>query len=320
MSKFSSDLARAVRREMLDPEFTARAGIGLGRGRVFWVKQEAAADYTTFVAEHPVYEDNIASVYTTIQAAINAAVTNRGDYIYVTSDGSDYDSATTITVNKNRLHVLAPQGFDGGGFGANNSVRLNATGDVPVFTISAAPCEIAGFFIKCATDQPAFTLTTGLFHIEIHHNYVGGATEDGDGLGLIYTAGYTNHCSIHDNYFDGAYAPGTTKTIAGAIVLSSASNTRNIISNNIIVTGTATTLTKAIYVGGVGTIVSGNKLFEYPDGTLTIGIQAAANVLVIDNKVAMETGNIANALAGAAADLIIMNYGTDAAGGATLLQ
>jgi len=316
--KFSDDLSRAVRHQMLDPEFIANASNG--RGRVFWVKQEAAADYTTFVAEHPAYEDGVAAVYTTIQAAIDAAVTNRGDYIYVTSDGSDYDSATTITVNKNRVHILAPQGFDGGGLGANNSVRLEATGDVPIFTVNSAPCEIAGFFMKCATDQPAITLASNLFHIEIHHNYVGGATEDGDGLGLIYTAGFTNHASIHDNYFDGAYAPGTTKTIAGAIILSGDSNTRNIIANNIIITGKATTLTTALYAGGTGTIVKDNILFENVDGTLSEGIKVDATTLCIGNRVAMETANIANALVGCAADLMIMNYGTDAAGGETILQ
>lgn len=313
---FASKLAQAVREIMLDPEFLSRMN---NTGRIFWVKQEAASDYTTFVAEHPAYSDGVAAVYTGVQAAIDASVTNRGDYIRVTSDGSDYDSATTITVNKARLHIVAEQNFDHGGFGARNEVRLHATGDVPVFTISSAPVVIAGFFMKCATDQPAFTLATGLFHVEIHHNYIGGATEDGDGLGLIYTAGYTNHASIHDNYFDGAYAPGTTKTIAGAIILSSSSCTRNIISNNIIVTGASTTLTKAIHAGGVGTIVRKNDLFEYPSGTLTQGISVDGNVLVIDNHVAMEVGNIANALVGCAADLMIRNYGTDAAGGETIL-
>lgn len=315
MPNFQSKLAQAVREVMFNPEFLSR-----GSGRLFWVKQEAASDYVTFVAEHPAYRDGVAAVYTTIQAAIDASVTNRGDYILVTSDGSDYDSETTITVNKDRLHILAPQNYDNGGLGAKNEVRLHATGDVPMFTISNGTTEVAGFFMKCATDQPAFTFATGLFHINIHHNYVGGATEDGDGLGLIYTAGYTNHASIHDNYFDGAYAPGTTKTIAGAIILSSSSCTRNIISNNIISTGAATTLTTALYAGGVGTIVKDNILFEAPDGTLSEGIKVDANVLVINNRVAMETGNIANALVGGAADLIIGNYGTDAAGGETILQ
>lgn len=318
--KFSSDLARAVRHQMLDPEFIANAGVGMGRGRVFWVKQTTASDYVPFVAEHPAYEDGVEAVYTTIQAAIDASVTNRGDYIYVTSDGADYDSLTTITVDKDRLHIIAPQGFDGGGLGANNSVRLHATGDVPIFTVNNGTTEIAGFFMKCATDQPAVTFATGLFHIEIHHNFVGGATEDGDGVGLIYTAGYTNHASIHDNFFDGGYVPGTTKTIAGAIVLSSSSCTRNIIANNIIVTGAATTFTKAIHAGGVGTIVRNNELFEYPDGTFSEAIHVDTNVLCIGNFVAMETGNIANALVGCAADLIIRNFGTDAAGGDTILQ
>jgi len=313
--KFSDDLSRAVRHQMLDPEFIAR-----GSGRMFWVKQTTASDYTTFVAEHPAYEDGVAAVYTTIQAAIDAAVTNRGDYIYVTSDGSDYDSLTTITVNKDRLHIIAPQNYDGGGLGSRNEVRLEATGAVPVFTINNGTTEIAGFFIKCAADQPAFTLKTGLFHVEIHNNYVAGRTEAGAGVGLLYTAGYTNHASIHDNFFDCNYNPGTTKTIDGAIILSSNSCTRNIIRNNIIVSGTATTVATALNAGGVGTIVSGNILFEYPTGTFSLALVGDGNALFLHNRVCMETANIGNALSGVAADNMIMNYGTDAAGGETILQ
>jgi hypothetical protein len=289
------------------------------QGRTFYVCQAGTEGYEDLVKKVGKYRDGTEKVYTTIQAAITAAVSNRGDQILVMPDSDDYDSATTITVNKSRLKIIAPFGIDEGGIGANNSVRLHATGDVPVFTVNAAPVTIAGFFMKCATDQPAFTLATGLFHVEIHHNYIGGATADGDGLGLIYTAGYTNHASIHHNYFDGGYAAGSTKTIAGAIVLSSGSNTRNIIENNVIVSGTSTTLTVALYVCGVGCIVRKNDLFEYPTGTFSEAIKVGANVLVIDNHVAMETGNIANALVNAAADLKIRNYGTDAAGGETIL-
>lgn len=297
-------------------------GGGFGTtGNIYWIKQAAASEYTAFKNEYNVnYSDGSESVKNTIQAGHDAATTNKGDYILVTPDSSDYDSASTITVSKSRLKILCLDGIDNGGLGANNSARLHSTGDYPVFTINTAPVEIAGFFMKCATDQPAFTLATGLFHVEIDHNYIGGATEDGDGLGLIYTAGYTNHASIHDNYFDGAYAPGTTKTIAGAVVLSSSSCTRNVISHNIVVTGASTTLTKAIYAGGVGTIVRWNELFEYPSGTLSAGIAVDGNVLVIRNLVCMETGNIANAITGVASDNAVMNYGSDAAGGDTVLS
>ncbi len=306
------------KKRLIDIEDTL-ASLNITQGRTFYVCQAGTQGYQDLVRKVGKYLDGVEKVYTTIQSAISAAVSNRGDQILVMPDSNDYDSAATITVNKDRLKIRAPFGMDDGGFGATNSTRLHATGDVPVFTINNGTTEITGFFMKCATDQPAFTLATGLFHVSIHHNYIGGATEDGDGLGLIYTAGYTNHASIHHNYFDGGYAPGTTKTIAGAIILSSSSCTRNIISDNIIVTGTGTTLTKAIHAGGVGTIVRDNQLFEYPNGTFSEGISVDGNVLCIENRVAMETGNIANALVGCAADLMIRNYGTDAAGGETIL-
>ena len=54
---FESKIARAVRAEMLDPEFIARR-----TGRIFWVKKTADADYTTFSAEHPDYEDGVVAV------------------------------------------------------------------------------------------------------------------------------------------------------------------------------------------------------------------------------------------------------------------
>lgn len=70
MPKFISDIAQTVREMLFDPEFINRDKLG----RVLYVKKEADADYTTFVAEHPTYRDGLVAVYTTIQAAITANI------------------------------------------------------------------------------------------------------------------------------------------------------------------------------------------------------------------------------------------------------
>lgn len=75
---FADTIADFVRQKLLGPEFVARRS-----GRTFWVKAEAAGDYTTFVAEHPAYQDGIPAVYTTIDAAVGACTASEGDVILV---------------------------------------------------------------------------------------------------------------------------------------------------------------------------------------------------------------------------------------------
>ena len=78
MGKFTDTIAEFVKEKLFKPEFIARTS-----GRIFWVKAQAAGDYTTFVEEHPPYDDGVPAVYTTIDAAVGACTANEGDVIKV---------------------------------------------------------------------------------------------------------------------------------------------------------------------------------------------------------------------------------------------
>ena len=75
---FAHQIADYVREKLLKPEFIARTS-----GRIFWVKAQAAGDYTTFVAEHPDYSDGVPAVYITMDAAVGACTASEGDVIKV---------------------------------------------------------------------------------------------------------------------------------------------------------------------------------------------------------------------------------------------
>lgn len=82
MSNFSEEIAEAVREFLLDPRFIARLQHQT-TGRIFWVMETGAADYTTFAKNHPAYPDAVAAVYTTVELALAACTASRGDVVLV---------------------------------------------------------------------------------------------------------------------------------------------------------------------------------------------------------------------------------------------
>lgn len=81
MTAFREEIAREVRRQMMDPEFDARRS--KNGGRVFWVRQATSANFGDFVKQHPAYDDGIAAVHETMSSAAAAVVADRGDEIRV---------------------------------------------------------------------------------------------------------------------------------------------------------------------------------------------------------------------------------------------
>jgi len=69
--KFTDELSLAVREVMMDPEFIARFKRGTA-GKTLYVVPSTNDNYVDFVKTHQSYEDGTPSVYTTIQAAVNA--------------------------------------------------------------------------------------------------------------------------------------------------------------------------------------------------------------------------------------------------------
>ena len=296
-----------------------------GAGQVYYVCQTTNALYATdwIQSKFGAYKDGTERVHTDIQSALDVTVSNRNDYVIVMPDSSDYDITAALTLEKHRVHVLAasiPQ------FATYNMVRIHqTTADVAAFQVSTAhlaSVEVAGFFIKCATDAPGIHLgTVPSWHLNIHHNFVGIATSDGDGIGGIAGTGACNHAAIWHNYVNG-YSPASTKTVDSFITLASGS-TRSIVSDNWLVAGSGLVAAKGIDCSSaVDAMVYNNKLHEGASalgataGTFTIGIHTSFNNFLYDNYFMM--GTPANGIVGGtSSQTALRNY--EGTNGSTVL-
>lgn len=284
-----------------------------GHGNIYFVMQTGNDNYSDFVRRHKYYYKNSAvtsSVYTDIQSAVSACVADRNDYVIVMPDSDDYDLTTTVTVSTKSTHVICPAGLGTSGIGMN-AARVDCTADVPAFTITGDCIEIAGFFIKGYSNGGSCILLSGTrWHANIHDNFVGiKSTSAGVGYG-IYGAGACSHMSIHRNYIT-QYGPGAMtgadNVISGAIAFTSASCTRNVITDNIITTGANTTMAVGILDAGDQSMILRNYIFEcpafggvYDASTLTLGISSGTTSFVADNRIGIVTA--ANAVSGGTAD------------------
>lgn len=276
-----------------------------GIGQIYYVCQTTNSLYSTDIVQSKIggYPDGSQRLHTDIQSALDATVSNRNDYVIVMPDSSDYDITAALTLEKHRVHIRAasiPQ------FATYNMVRVHqTTADIAAFqftTTHIASVELAGFFIKCATDAPGIHLgTVPSWHLNIHHNFVGIATSDGDGIGGIAGTGACNHSAIWQNYVNG-YSPASTKTVDSFITLASGS-TRSIVADNILVAGSGMTVAAGISCGAaVDAMVYGNKIHEGASalgataGTFTIGIHTSFNNFLYDNYFMM--GTPANGIVG----------------------
>lgn len=292
---------------------------GLAMGNVYYVLQSTNADYTNIIDKRQGIYQNDGSwrCHTTIQSALNATVTNRNDYVVVLPDGSDYDLTETLTLTKNRVHLVAPSGFGTMGF-PNNSVRIDqTTAATAIATITGDCVEIGGFFLKGSLSGDMIVLSSTRWTPIIHDNFFGVKASDASSSNYaVGGTGAISHASIYSNYFCN-YSPalmtGTNNALASFISLTSGSCTRGLIRNNIMNTGANTTVGAGIIFSGVDGFVIGNYLWENAGGggvdagIFTLGISTSAQCLVADNRIGIATE--ANAVSGGTADQsYVCNY------------
>lgn len=246
-----------------------------------------------------------------IQAALDACVASRNDYVIIMPSAADYDLTATLTMSKKAVHLICPAGFGSNGIGMN-AARLDCTVDVPAVTITGDCVEFGGFFIKGFLNGGSCILLSGTrWHANIHDNFVGiKASSAGSANYGIFGAAACCHMSIHHNYVTN-YSPsamtGGDNVIAGAIAFTSTSCTRNVISDNIITTGANTTMALGISDVGDQAMILRNHVFEcpafsgvYDASTLTVGINSSVTSFVADNRIGIVTA--ANAVVGGTAD------------------
>ena len=289
-------------------------------GHIYYVIKSSESYYQDFVNQHQErYYDGTYKVYTDdgtgdgIQDALDATQANRDDYVIVLPSNGDYDLTAALTMTKNRVHLLSPAGLGTFGF-PTNACRLHQnTVLLDIITVTADCVEIAGFFFKGGTGN-IITLSGTRWHSHIHDNFFGMAATDGTENYGIYGEGACSHFSIHDNQFTN-YSPGavtgTDNDLGGFITLSSGSNTRGLIRNNIMQSGVNTEVTSAITAAGVDITIIDNEITETQahgdsqTGVITAGITASASCSVGRNY--FYGVPAANTLVGPTADLMCIN-------------
>lgn len=284
-------------------------------GKIFIVAQTTYAGYDIISDLFPPDPDGTVRLHATIQSALDAAVTNRDDYIIVLPDANDYDITEPITVTKDRIHIIAPSGLGHKGF-PSNSVRVHQeTAAEAIFTVTGHAVEIAGFFFKQSTGDGIDFSTGTVWHPHIHDCFFGMACTDGtDAYGITGT-GAVNHYSIHDNYFNN-YSPGaisgTDNDLGSFIYFSAGGCTRGLIKDNIFMTGANTEVTSGIVAMGIDIIIDNNILAESKasapteDGTLTKGITTGPAATVCRNLFSMDGDN--EVTGGAANESYVQNF------------
>jgi len=276
---------------------------GLGVGNVYYVVPDDAYS-SQFIADnnidysdgsHSVFQATMASASVAIQAALDACVANRNDYVLVMPSASTYTLTAVLTMSKKNVHLIAPGGL-GRTNGANNSTRVQAAAASNWVEISAASCEVAGFYIKNIAGYSAIYLYGSSTAVApfIHHNtffvtclgsanlpVIRGATDsDGGWFG-----------AIEDNHI---LTYGTASaTMTSVIYLGSPAGMAEVNRNHIGIAGC--TVATGINVTGNGSEVCDNYIYEIgvgagsTAGVLTIGIQVSGAVSVINNRIGMAT-------------------------------
>ena len=139
MSKFSSDVALAVKEVLKDPIFIARLRYKT-TGKIFWVFDSDDAGRVEFAKQHPDYEDGTPAIYSTLAAAYAAATTNQNDVIMLSAGGNHHQLTEMLTWAKNRIHVIGMGAF--GAVDPQPEIQLSTTGNA---ADNAATMKVTGY-------------------------------------------------------------------------------------------------------------------------------------------------------------------------------
>ena len=152
-------------------------------GKVFFVVHGEDVWAGDLLNEFPVDRDGVPRVYVTttsadtdelaIQAALDATVAGRNDYVLVLSSTNDYDLAAALTMTKRDVHLIGLDYLSNKlEFGCNSATKIHQTGNYDVITLTGGNCEIAGFYFKNYNNQGTIVCTGGVADVShIHHNH-----------------------------------------------------------------------------------------------------------------------------------------------------
>lgn len=271
-------------------------------------------------AEFPVDKDGIARVYTTIQAAVNAASANRGDVVVVLpgydqsitgADSWNIAGVTILGIGRGTMRpTIRYTGASGEvGLGANN-VRVSNLRFLAAADSIARAVDIDSGFQGINVDNCLFDFdTTGNdFRVMLRmgsrksivegNRFIAADSAPASGRAISFKGGAASHSIIRKNYIYGQFDTlGDTSDGAGAIVQDTTDTADTnvsgmIIEDNVICnTDTAASILMRLNGGGYRSmgIASNNRLAHYDSSSadtvkVTTGFAATAvGIRFVDN-------------------------------------
>lgn len=270
---------------------------GFGVGNVYLVIKSTETHYDSFLADHQtVFADGSNRVQTTIQAALDATVECRNDYVMVMPAVDDYDITTQLTLTKKGVHLMSAFG---GWYarGCGNSVRIHQTGAFPIMVISDSAIEVAGFYLKNYATKGGIIIANTSYGMNVHHNYwamnLDGATNEPMlGPYISNSTGDAGAWSTYERNFFQSQA-GANATIAAIIRFNSQATGVRVVENDLLIGDTNNTATVGIQNLSVKGIVSDCNFYAAQTGSgagvFTHCVQTHASGMAYGNR-----GNVAD--------------------------
>jgi len=260
MPVYESQMSRwgAIAR-MLPPTF----------GKIFFVAHGSDSFAGDLLSEFPVDKDGVPRVYITtagadtdnlaIQAALDACVDSRNDYVIVLPSNNDYDLAAVLTMSKRDVHLIGMDYlFNKQECGSNSATKIHQVADYDIITLTGGNCEIAGFYFKNYNNQGTIVNATGTCDCpHIHHNHFNlNATTTAGVPQIDFSASGSSFVLIEKNTIATNVSDLTFSSI---INVSSSCTWAKVLDNNIII-GDGCTATIGIANYGYKGQTSGNTV------------------------------------------------------------
>jgi len=225
-------------------------------GKIFFVANGANSFVGDLMHEFPVDRDGVPRMYVTtsgsdtdslaIQAALDACVAERNDYVLVLPSNSDYDLETKLTMSKRSVHLIGMDYLSNKQeTGSNSATKLHMIADDDMILLTGGNCEIAGFYLKNYNNQSTIVVTGGVADCtHIHHNHFGLYATTTSGVPSIdMSASSSSFQLIERNTFASCVSDLTFSSI---INIGSSNTWAKVIKNNFMC-GDGNTWTLCIY-------------------------------------------------------------------------
>ncbi|KKN42612.1 hypothetical protein LCGC14_0711620 [marine sediment metagenome] len=268
----------------------------LGIGNVYHVVKSTESFYGDFDKNRKTrYSDGSQNLHTTIQAALDATVECRNDYVVVYPSNSDYDITAALTMSKKSVHLVCPAGL-GYEIGANNSCRIEqTTAATAIIAVSDAAVEIAGFYLKPYIGIAHITFAATSYAPNVHHNYIPLKWTSSNAAAFAGSGDACAWGNIEKNYF--ISQSGNSQTCAAIITIGASATGANVSYNQFTI-GDGNTATICISNGAVKGNTNFNIFSEaggsgaVNGGTITKCYTIHVSGCAIGNRGAVSTGKM----------------------------